>query len=354
MTPPVIAVNARFRDRPMTGVERYAAEIAACLHGPSIEIRPLARYPGALGHFWEQMVLPQRSAGSVLWSPANTGPVRHPAHVLTIHDIAPLEHPEWYRPSFAAWYRYLWPLLARNAHLMTVSEFSQARIAEHFQLPADRIVVAPVGVDPEVFFPRRPEEIDALRVKYELPGPYILFVGTVQPRKNLAGLLAAWAQVSGEFPDHCLVIAGSAGPVFSQEEYGNRSSVRMLGRIPDMDLPALYSGAAAFVQPSFYEGAGLTVLEAMACGCPVAAAGTTALPEYTGDCALLFDPIDTAAITSAVRAILADRELAAGLQSSGIERARAFTWARSAKTVEDFLRSISLQASPKSRRRPRV
>lgn len=341
-----IAVNARFRDRPITGVERYAAEITVRLPDEVVELRPSFRLPGWVGHAWEQTILPRLASGRVLWSPANTGPVMHPAQVLTIHDVGPLDHPEWYRPAFAVWYRILWLQLVRGAaHLLTVSEFSRARLLELLQLSPEKVSVVPVGVNEAVFYRRSMDEVRALRRRHALPEVYALYLGTLQPRKNLPGLLAAWQQVEAKLPGVGLVVAGESGTVFSQDQIIGRSAVRFLGRLPDADLPALYSGAAVFVQPSFYEGAGLTLLEAMACGCHIAAAGNTALPEYADTGTLLFDPHDVRGIRDALLEVVLNRFSATEWNEAGIKRAREFTWARSAAAVYEILRSQFLPPS---------
>ncbi|HUF39264.1 MAG TPA: glycosyltransferase family 1 protein [Anaerolineales bacterium] len=340
-------VNARFRGRPVSGVERYAVEMLRQFRMPLIEIAPRPHADGFAGHLWEQFVLPRLVGAGALWSPANTGPLAVARQALTIHDLGPLDHPGWYRPTFAAWYRWLWPrLVDRVRVILADSNFTRSRIIARLGLSGDRVRVVRVGVDPLRFSPRPAGEIEALRRRYGLPKRYVLFVGTLQPRKNLAGLLRAHEITSGTYPDVGLAVSGDAGPQFVKQAQPAGSGVYFLGRVSGDDLPALYSGAQVFVQPSFYEGAGLTVLEALGCGCPVAAARGSALEEYLGAAGPIFDPAEPTEIAAAVRPILADPDLREQLKQAGIERAREYSWARRAETVEVILESIRRPGSP--------
>ena len=339
-----IFINGRYRGRPVTGVERYAHETVAAFGRPFQFAAPRRAATGLAGHLWEQLVLPGRVGDGVLWSPANTGPLAVAGQVLTIHDLGPLDHPEWYRPLFAAWYRWLWPrLAARVRTVAAVSAFTRRRLTERLGLREDRIPVAPNGVDPAHFFPRPESEIAGMRTRYSLPDRYVLFIGTVQPRKNLSGLAEAFVEIWREDPGLELVAAGGGRSARAAEVL---PGVRFLGRVPDPTLPALYSGAQAFVQPSFYEGGALTMLEAMACGCPVAAARGSALEEYAGEAARLFDPGDPAAIASAVRSLTGAESRRRELREAGLARARTFTWQRTAEAVEAALAAIGLRGSP--------
>jgi glycosyltransferase involved in cell wall biosynthesis len=339
-------VNARCLHRPVSGVERYAGEVVRRFSRPVELLSPRTASAGLAGHLWEQLVLPGRARRGVLWSPANTGPIAVSAQAVTIHDIAPLDHPGWYRPLFAAWYRWLWPRLTARAHtIVTDSAFSRARIEARLNISPNRVVVIPVGVDASRFTPRPQIEVDAVRSRYGLPARYVLFVGSVQPRKNLSGLAEAVRMLETDFAGIELVVAGERSRHFAPAG-GSFAGTHFLGRVPEDHLPALYSGAEVFVQPSFYEGGGLTVLEALACGCPVAAARGSALDEYLGNAGLIFEPKNPADISSAIGALLGDESLRLGLREAGIERARDFSWAGCAAAIEAVLEAIPLPASP--------
>jgi len=325
------AVNGRFLSRRVTGVERYGQEILRCLGDKLRVVRPASHPNGWRGHAWEQFILPrQLRSDEILWSPAQTGPLSVTNQVLTIHDLSPLEHPEWYRPAFSFWYRMLWPLLARRVkHIVVSSEVVRQKVLTRFALRAEQVVTIPAGVDLERFQP-------AATAKQK----YVLFVGSLAPRKNLAGLLRAWDMLKDKHPDHWLMVAGTYGNVFSSKPslwQGGR--VKMLGYVPEADLPALYTNAALFILPSFDEGFGLPVLEALACGTPVLAANAGALPEVLGDAGLLFDPNEITDIAATIDRALCDDALRAHLRAAGLACAAQFSWRASAEKIWQALQA---------------
>ena len=194
-----ILVNARSFGRRVTGVERYAREVTARL-GNRIDLVGTSATQGFGGHCWEQIALPRRmNRGTILWSPANSGPLAVSDQVVTIHDLSVIDHPEWFERCFAAWYRFLLPRLAQRASVViTDSNYSKIRIQEGFRISEEKIIVAPCGVDVEKFRPQSESRHDLVRRKYALPKVYALYVGTLEPRKNLRRLLNAWAQVEEE------------------------------------------------------------------------------------------------------------------------------------------------------------
>ena len=252
-----IYVNGRALGHIVTGVERYATEIVKQLHDKIQIVKPRVASSGIKGHLWEQITLPATiSKDALLWSPANTGPLRVANQVLTLHDISVLEHPEWFNPSFSAWYRFLLPRLVKRVHMIiTVSEFSKGRMVEVLGVSEEKVLVIPNGIDHELFYPRDFVETQAVKAKYNIEQDYVVSVGSLQPRKNLNRLFEAWQKVSARFPDIELVVVGVEGAVYRGRGYvAIPSNVRFLGRIPDSDLVALYSGAMACIQPSLYEG----------------------------------------------------------------------------------------------------
>ena len=340
-----IAVNGRFLDRPVTGVERYAREIMHHLGSHVRIVRPKSATRGLYGHVWEQLALPRTLNDDVLWSPANTGPLRISRQVLTIHDISPVEHPEWFNAGLAAWYRYLLPRLVRCvSRIVTVSAFSKSRIIERLGAQHDQIVVIANGVS-DRFSPHphslRQAERPAARPR-GFTGPYILTVGSLEPRKNLERLFAAW-QLSGLAREGCaLAVAGGRGISFRRIEISAPPpGVRLLGYVPEPELPALYRNALAFVVVSLYEGFGLPALEAMASGVPVIAARAGGLPETVGDAALVVDPTSPEAITDGLRQVLGDRALRDCLARRGVEHSRGFSWHRAATRLVSVLEDAS-------------
>ena len=326
-----IAVNARFYVHHKTGMQRYAYEVASRLAGKIREIRPDRALRGPAGHVWEQCYLPALAAGSLLWSPNNTGPVVTRRQVCTIHDIIPIDHPEWFSKSFAAWYRWLLPALARSAqHLIAVSEFTRSRVIDAFGLKPEKVSVVLNGIGPE-FTPRTDEEIARVKTHLGLPAkPYVLYVGSLEPRKNLARLLTAWTRVHPKCPDIQLVITGlnkGGSKVFAAVHMDKiPSNVFFTGYVEDSDLPALYSGAAVFVYPSLYEGFGLPPAEAMACGTPVITSKGTSLSEVVGRAAVLVDPENVDSIADAILGVVASESLATEMRRAGLARAQRFNW----------------------------
>lgn len=256
--------------------------------------------------------------------------------VLTLHDILHETHPQFYPGGLRRLMALLYPRSARSAAaVITGSEFSKREIMARYRVPGERIHVTPYAAD-QSFGPIPPERARQAAAAYGVHGPYILFVGRIEPRKNIAGLVEAFSLLAADGAvRHTLVVAGMMDDLFKEfharttARFGGR--VRFIGKVEPGDLPVLYAGADLFAYPSFAEGFGLPPLEAMACGTPVVAAGTTSIPEVTGDAALLVDPSDTAGLAQAMRRVLDDRELSRALRAAGLERSRMFSWERTAR-----------------------
>jgi len=300
-------------------------------------------WTGVLGHVWEQLALPVSCRRSLLWSPANTGPLACRNQVVTIHDLQQLEHPEWFATRFAAFYKFVIPrLVHRAARLIANSDFTKSRLVDVLNVAPDRIAVTPLGVDPSVYHQWTGE---ALRVGLERYGleaaSYVLYVGSLQPRKNLAGLVRAWKAIQPGLPSEMrLVVVGKAeSPSMAAATRlpTNVGGLVSLGYVPDHDLPCLYSGAAALVNLSFYEGFGLPALEAMSCGTPVLVSDTTAFPEVVGDCGILVPPGNQGAVADALIALIGSPALRERLSTAGLERAKRFSWDTTAEKTWSIL-----------------
>lgn len=328
-----IVINGRFLSRRLTGVERHGREILSFIGNRCL--LEMTRSNGWRGHVWEQLILPKRlRPNSVLWSPANTGPFLVGRQAITIHDLSVLEHPEWFQKSFAGWYSLLVPILVRRARVIfTPSEYVKLKINKRFGL--HNVVVTPNGVNVSVFQP------GAMQSRYQLPACYILFVGSLEPRKNLNALLQAWTQIQHGFGDTWLVVAGAQGSVHRSPDLSIAAQrVLFLGYVEEDALPGLYANAILFVLPSLDEGFGLPVLEAMACGTPVLASNGGALPEIVGSSGLVFDLSEPDGLAACMRRCLQESELRLSLKQKGLVRAHEYSWQKSADLIWNTLNEI--------------
>lgn len=338
-----IAVNARFRGGPQTGVQRVAAELLQRIDLPLREVAPAAAATGLRGHAWEQAMLPLRLDGAPLWSPCNTGPLAVRAQIVTMHDAATFDHPEWFSRGFALTYRLLWPALARRVRrIVTVSDYSRGRLADVLDIPASAIEVVPNGIAP-AFSPRPGDEVARATAPLGVePGRYFATLSTIEPRKNLALVLAAWERLRGRLPaDIKLLLIGGAGSerVFRADGMPgiDPPGIVRSGFVADAALPALLSGAIGLAYPSRYEGFGLPPLEAMACGTPAIVAPVTSLPEVCGSAALYVDPDDAEALAAHMLALAAEPRLRADLAEAGRVQAQRFAWDAAASRMRDIL-----------------
>jgi glycosyltransferase involved in cell wall biosynthesis len=302
----------------------------------------------------EQFLLPRlarRSACDVVHSLASTAPVTGRfARVTTIHDLNYLVVPDAHFGVRGLGMRVLVPLAARRSHrLLTDSAHTRDDLVGRLRVPAEKIDVVPLGVGRVAATTPTPEA--DLRERLELGDrPVLLSLSAKRPHKNLAGLLGALALIA---PERRPVAVLPGYPTPHEAELRERAralgldgDVRFLGWTSEADVEGLFALAGCFVFPSFYEGFGLPVLEAMARGVPVACADRSSLPEVAGDAALLFDPSDPRSIAAAVERLLGDAELAARLVEAGRRRAAGFTWARTAElTLAAYERALGSRAA---------
>lgn len=258
-------------------------------------------------------------------------------YVVNIHDVIHETHPEFFPGKLRRLMSLLYPRSARRAAFVTtVSRASGKDIAARYGVPSDRIECVYNGVSPEFRPESDPGRIAAVLEKYGVSRPYILFVGRIEPRKNLPGLFRAYERLTrdGGVP-HTLVVAGMKDALFEDffRTMTGRTRERAVftGKVDQEDLPVVYSAADLFAYPSFAEGFGLPIIEAMACGTPVVCSNTASMPEVAGDAALLIDPRDDAALAAAMGRVLAEPELAADMREKGVGRAAVFTWEKTAR-----------------------
>lgn len=290
---------------------------------------------------WEQMQLPalaRQHRLDVLHSPHYTMPLTKPCpSVVTLHDMTFSLYPElhlWYKRLF---FNSMIPLAVRRADaLIAVSASTRADTIRLLHAAPEKIFSIPYGIDPAFHPIAAAATLSGTRAKYHLPEKFVLYVGNLEPRKNLPALVRAFASIAASHRDTKLVLAGSRGwkdaPVFAAvNKLGLTDVVLFPGFIPQADLPAVYSLARAFVYPSLYEGFGLPVLEAMACGLPVITSNLSSLPEIVEDAGILIDPRSERELADALRQILTDGALHERLASRGLKRAAKFSWERTAR-----------------------
>ena len=352
------------------GIARYVRELVRALHAldPAPELVPYATASAAgapspegwpwsdvrrvpLGtRGWRALSLMSQLTGAFVprWPPpcdvvhatdlVSPRAARVPV-VVTLHDLSFVKHPGLHTPLNRANLRWIAPrAVGHAARVITDSEATARDAASLLGVPAEKLRPIHPGCDLERFRPGAAPEDAAALARLGVRPPYLLFVGTREPRKNLVSLIRAFAALPVERFPHRLVLAGSPGwRNHEAERLLQRSDVALrveqLGRVDDRDLPALYRGADALVYPSLDEGFGLPPLEAMACGTPVVTSNVSSLPEVVGEAALTVAPQDLAALSGAMRAVLEDRDLRARLVAEGPRRAARFTWASTARAT---------------------
>lgn len=362
---PTRYINGKFTAQATTGVQRVADRLVRALDarpgGPPgrwvllhpsgvqppplrhIECRAVGR-PGEALHLWEQWRLPRAARDGALLSLAGSAPWRAGNAACMVHDAAVFDHPEAYSRSFVLWYRTLFRHLARRgARLLTVSAFSQQRLAAALGLPAGRIAVVTSGADHLGSVAPDPGVLARHGLQ---PGRYLLAVGSANPTKNLDRLVQAFGRLgAGGAPGWQLALVGGRNPrVFAGgSALADPPGVVRTGALGDAALKALYAQARALVFPSVYEGFGIPPLEAMGCGCPVLAARAASIPEVCGEAALYFDPQDTDDIARALRTALQDDAQLDRLREAGRVHAAGFTWAAAGERL-----LAALAAGPES------
>lgn len=340
-----ILINGHFRDQQVTGVQRYAHEIIK--EFDQLEQRyDFLSPPGLfvsdkLRQIWMQSVMPVRiPRDQLLWSPTNIGPVFCENQVLTLHDISDQLHPEWFDGLYVKWRKLILPkLLERVRGIITVSEYSRQSITDYFPFTSKKIKVIPNGVRTSHFYPRESEEVSAIKEEMHLNKPYIITVGSLDPRKNINGLLKGWnslpPKIRGEVE---LVIIGASAEKFNFHiDEKIDPSVRFLGYLDYEKLPPVYSGAMGFVFPSLFEGFGLPVLEAMACKIPVVTSNSTSLKEIADKRALMVNPKVPIEIGNAIQQLIESEELRYTLGQKGYDYVQSFSWKKTARQTLDYL-----------------
>lgn len=277
--------------------------------------------------------------------------------VVTVHDVSFLEHPEYFTVARRS---QLWLTVRRTvkraARIVTVSEFSRDAILRAYDVAPEKIRVIPNAANPEFRVVGRERAHIAVQARLRFDAPFVLSVGDLQPRKNQIGLIAAFSKLITDHPHlkHHLVLTGketwfTPKVIEAARSCGFVSRIHFTGFVSDAELLELYNACDCFVFPSFYEGFGLPILEAMACGRAVACSNTSSMPEVADGAGLLFDPRQTGEITRAMKDILLDSELRGRLERLGVQRATGFTWKKSARATLDVYQEVVHETRDKKR-----
>lgn len=364
----ILGIDGRFANLPnRAGVGAFShamiAALPACLGADQLRVYldapPRPDFPlgpeqadlRVLPHrrFWTQRALAAELAShppDAYISPLFQLPWRCPCPAVPVaHDFAFLRFPG----EFTAWRRLqaraqAWHAVRNATRIVAVSQATAADLREFYQVPTDRVDVCLEAAAP-VYQPQSPEAVAALRARIALPDHFMLYLGRLQPRKNLVRLIDAFGQVVERRPDlpQHLLIGGGKGWLYdtiyrAAEASPARERIRFLDFVPEADLPTLYTAADAVALVSLWEGFGLPVIEAMACGTPVITSNVSSLPEIAGDAARCVDPADPRAIADGLEAVLGDAALREDLRARGRARAAQFTWDRAAAALADAAR----------------
>lgn len=300
---------------------------------------------------WEQIVSPfamSRAHLGVLFCPVNVVPLACPVpSVVTVHDLAFLSYPDAFHTAKR---RYLTAMTRLSVHrarrVIAVSAHTRDDLVHRFGVRPERVTVIPNAADARFRPAADPKAVARFKAAHNLPDRFILFVGTLEPRKNLRRLIEAFALLAEGDAETKLVIVGATGwltsdlaPLVQAHDLTDR--IIFTGYVTDNDLPVWYQAATVFCYPSLYEGFGLPVLEAMACGTPVVTSRTSSIPEVTGEAAMLVDPTDVAALAHALQSVLSDEARRNTMAEAGIARAQTFSWERTAAATLDVIRDAT-------------
>lgn len=345
-----VYLNGRFLAQALSGVQRFAVEMTSALgrEWPAFSAsQPLVLMPSGKpltslsvpiesvgrthGQLWEQVELPYRARGGLLINLGNSAPLLLSQQIIVIHDAAVFAAPESYSRRFRLWYTFMQRQVIRGgARIVTVSESARNDLVRYFKLARESVQVVPEGAD---HMQRVIPDFSVLSRHALAKGRFVLAVGNLAAHKNLRGLRVAARMLAER--DVPLVIIGALNPAI----FGRQASAelpepaRYIGRVSDGELRALYESAACFVYPTYYEGFGLTTVEAMACGCPVVASDIPVLRETCGQAALFCEPFAPEDIARQIAKVLDSSELASRLVAAGRQRSAALTWEKAARSL---------------------
>ncbi|MEM7592994.1 MAG: glycosyltransferase family 1 protein [Cyanobacteria bacterium P01_A01_bin.83] len=356
MSNPLLINLAVLFDKP-TGIATYAQNIITSLDSLNPILLSTQTFPGFKqykinhqmspaqgrgGHLrrllWTQFQLPQiyrQLNADLIYSPIPEAPLYSQSrYVVMAHDLIPLRFPRRTSP-LTNYFRYVVPKVLHQAeHIICNSQATAQDLSDYYGIAANKITPILLGYNKSHFYPRKTAS--------NSQPPYFLYLGRQDPYKNLQGLINAFAALNNQ--DYHLAIAGSTDPRFTPQlqqlaaELGITSRIRWLDYLGYQDLPDIISNALALILPTFWEGFGLPVLEAMACGTPVITSNLASLPEITGDAAILIDPYNTLTLTDAMTNLIQDTQMRSQLSQRGINQAQKFSWTKTGDATREVLK----------------
>ncbi len=287
---------------------------------------------------WEMLVNPP----DILFVPAHSVPLIHRGRtIVTIHDLGFLHNSEIYHPLARIYHQFsAWWSVRKAKKIITISEYSKKDIIKIYDIPETKIVSIPLGINKKNFYPIDDRnQIDKVKKKFNITKKYFFYIGRLEKKKNIPFLLKTWLEFERKFIDYELVLAGHKS--FGSDEIDilidRANNVKILGYVDVEYIPGLMSGAEAFIFPSLFEGFGLPLLEAMACGCPVISSNSTSLPEVGSDAALYFNPDDPGGLLELMENVITDKELKQMLVAKGLARASKYSWQQTAYQIRKTL-----------------
>ncbi len=302
--------------------------------------------------FWTQFALPINLTfgpkPDVFFSPAHYGPrFSRVPYVVTIHDLSYLHFPELFKKNdlyqLTSWSKYS---IENSTQIIVPSLSTKDDVVKNYHVSPSKVTVTYEGYDKDRFKPASKSQIEKAKLKYKIKGDYLIFVGTLQPRKNIERLIEAFSTLDSRLSTLSLVIAGKKGWMYGQileksQKLEITDKVIFTDFVPDTDLPVLISGAQACVNPSLWEGFGIPVIEAQACGVPTIVSSTSSLPEIVGDSAVLVDPQSVDAIASGIQKVITDKKLNDKLVERGFQNIKRFSWQTCARQTVETLTKVA-------------
>ncbi|MFT4067054.1 glycosyltransferase family 4 protein [Paraburkholderia sp.] len=355
------AINGKFTSQPITGVQRVAYELTRAMQmrampgdelevfmpqnavAPGALLKRQRRFPWLRGTLWEQITLPIAARGVTLLNLCNTNPLFKRGQIVMVHDMAVYDVPQGFSRKFRFWYRVCFTLLPRtHPTILTVSTFSKRRICHHLKIDESRVKVVTPGADHLDRIVADQAVLERLELTRDA---YCVVVGSLDPRKNLHGVLEAIGRLEHLGAVKFVIVGGKNSRVFHSDgvdDHAVRSQrVVWAGFVSDAELKSLYENAGCLIFPSLYEGFGLPPLEAMYCGCPVIASARTSIPEACGDAAMYCDAASPDDMAAKIAQMMSDADLRQSYRAAGLRHAREFRWERSAQKVLEILDGLT-------------